>query len=323
MLRILLAESLRKPAFNPSEFELVRENVLALFEARQSDVMQLTENAFERHFNRGYDEAHVFFTPTFDEQIARWEAVTAEQARDFWVSFSGAEGGTVAIVGDFDPDVIVPVLDEALGGWNAKEPFARIHRTYADVPAVGIDIEIPDKANAGMVAALRIRMRDDHANFPALVLATDLLSSRLYNRIREREGLSYGVQSRFRADPFDEIATFVCDAVFAPENADRVVSAFRGELDRTLTWGFTAEEVEAAKHAYLAGALRQRLSDEELASILDFNLYLDRTMEFVAQREAAIEALTPDDLLGALRRHIDPKKMSIFRAGDLANNPAR
>ena len=74
---------------------------------------------------------------------------------------------------------------------------------------------------------------------------------------------------------------------------------------------------------YLDGAQRQRSSDDAIASILNYNLYLDRTMEFVAQQEAAIEALTPDDLLAAMRRHIDPEKISIFRAGDFANKLAR
>ena len=319
----LLAETLREPAFDPAEFELVRENVLAHFEARRADVMERAENAFQRHFNRGYDEAHVFYTPTFDEAIALWNAVTVEQARDFWASFSGAKGGTVAVVGDFDPEVIVPVLEEAFGGWNAREPYARIHRTFADVPAVAVDIEMPDKANAGMVAALMIRMRGDHADYPALGVATNLLSARLYSRVREREGLSYSVAAQFSADPFDEIATFGGSATFAPENADRVVSAFREELARALERGFTAEEVEAAKRATLDSGERERSSDEALASILDSALNLDRTMEFVAQQEAAIEALTPDDLLVAMRRHIDPKKISIFRAGDFANNPAR
>ena len=319
----LVAESLREPAFDPAEFELLRENVLAGIEARRSDVMERVENAVNRHVNSGYDEGHVFYTPTFDEEIARWKAVTVEQARDFWASFYGAEGGTVAIVGDFDPDVIVPVLEEALGGWSAREPYARVHRDYADVPAVAVDIEMPDKANAGMVASLRIRMRDDNADYPALVLVNHILGSRLFGRIREREGLSYAVGSQFGADPIDEIAAFFGHAIFAPENADRVVSAFREELDKALTWGFTAEEVEAARRGYQDGAQRQRSSDEAVASILNYNLSLDRTMEFVAQQEAAIEALTPDDLLKAMRRHIDPEKMSIFRAGDFANNPAR
>ena len=319
----LVAEMLREPAFDPAEFALVREAFLANAEARRSDVMARIENAADRHVNSGYDEGHVFYTPTFDELIARGKAVTVEQARDFWASFYGAEGGTVSIVGDFDPDEIVPVLEKALGGWSAREAYARVDRPYSDVPAVAVDIEIPDKANAGMVASLTIRMRDDYADYPALVLVNYIVDSRLFDRIREQEGLSYAVDSKFGAKSIDENALFFAYAIFAPENADRVVSAFREEVDRALTWGFTAEEVETAKHSYLDGAQRQRSSDEAVASILNDNLFLDRTMGFVADHEAAIEALTPDDLLAAMRRHIDPEKMSIFRAGDFANNPAR
>jgi len=319
----LVAEMLREPAFAQAEFELVRETFLADVEARRSDLIALIENAADRHVNSGYDEGHVFYTPSFDELIARGKAVTVEEARDFWASFYGAEEGTFSIVGDFASDEIVPVLEEALGGWSAKEAYARIERPYSDVPAVAVDIEMPDKANAGMVASLTIRMRDDHEDYPALVLVNYIVGSRLFDRIRQQEGLSYAVGSKFSAKSIDENALFYGYAIFAPENADRVVSAFREEVDRALTWGFTAEEVEAAKHGYLDGAQGQRSSDEAVASILNANLFLDRTMEFVAQQEAAIEALTSDDLLAAMRWHIDPEKMSIFRAGDFAKHPAR
>ena len=319
----LVAEMLRETAFDPAEFERVREGVLAHFEAGHSDVGARLENAANHHIDRGYDEQHVLYTPTFDEMIARANAVTLEQARDFWASFYGAEGGTVSIVGDFDPDEIVPVLEEVLGDWNANQPYVRVDRPYSDVPAVAVDIEMPDKANAGMAAFLTIRMRDDDANYPALVLVNHIVSSRLYDRIRQQEGLSYAVGSNFSAKSIDEFALFFGYAIFAPENADRVVSAFREEVDRALERGFTAEEVETARRGYLDGAQRQRSSDEAVASILNEYLSLDRTMEFVAQQEGAIDTLTPNDLLVAMRRHIDPKKMSIFRAGDFANNPAR
>ena len=312
----LLVESLRQPAFDPAEFELLRENVLATIETRRSDVMERAEIAFARHFNSAYDEAHVFYTPTFDELIARGTAVTVEEARDFWASFYGAEGATVAIVGDFDPDVIVPVLVETLGTWRAQIPYTRIHRPYADVPAVAVDLEMPDKANAAMVAYLKIRMRDDHADYPALQLATRILNSRLGDRIRQQEGMSYAVGSQFDADPIDELATFFGYAIFAPENADRVVSAFREEIDRALTWGFATEEVDAVRQAYLHGTRSEWSSDEALASMLNFNLSNDRTMAFAAQLETAIENLSADDLLGAMRRHIHPENMSVFRAGD-------
>ena len=319
----LVAEMLRETAFDPAEFERVREGVLANFEAGRFDVKARLENAVDRHINRGYDEKHVLYAPTFDEMIARAKAVTLKQARDFWAAFYGAEGGAVSIVGDFDPDEIVPVLKEVLGGWSASQPYARVDRPYSDVPAVAVDIEMPDKANAGMAAFLTIRMRDDDADYPALVLVNQIVSSRLYDRIRQQEGLSYAAGSDFSAKSIDEFALFFSYAIFAPENADRVVSAFKEEVDKALTWGFTAEEVETAKHGYLDGAQRQRSNDAAVASILNEYLFLDRTMEFVARQETAIEALTPDDLLAAMRRHIDPEKMSIFRAGDFANRLAQ
>ena len=120
------------------------------------------------------------------------------------------------------------------------------------------------------------------------------------------------------AHPIDELATFFGYAIFAPENADRVVSAFREEIDRALTWGFAAEEVDAVRQAYLHGTRSEWSSHEALASMLNFNLSNDRTMAFAARLETAIENLSADDLLGAMRRHIHPENMSVFRAGDFA-----
>ena len=318
----LVAEILRKPVFAPAEFELLREENLAAIESQRSDLDALLENALNRHVFGSYDRDHVLHVPTFDELIARYNEVTVEQARDFWASFYGAEGGTVAIVGDFEPEAILPILEEGFGDWSAPEAYAPIARPYSDVPAVTVDIEMPDKANASMVAFSRIRMRDDHADYPALVLANHVLGIRLNTRIRQQEGLTYDVGSEFTADSILEEAAFVGHAIFAPENADRVVSAFREEIDRMLARGFTADEVETARRGLLDRAHRQWSNDHVVAWTLNANLFLDRTMGFFAQLEAALGALTADDLLRAVRRHIDPKRMSIFRAGDLANRMA-
>ena len=319
----LVAEALREPAFDPAEFELAREGFLVNAEERRSDIQARINNAMNRRLNSDYDNDHVFYHPTFAELTGRNKAVTVDQARAFWASFYGAEGGAVSIVGDFDPDEVVPVLEEVLDGWSATEVYTRVEQRYADVPAVTVDIEIPDKANAMMAAYLNVRMRDDHADYPALLLVNHLLDSRFRYRIREEEGLSYNAGSKFSAHPDHENAGFIAHAIFAPENAGRVVSAFREEIDRALTWGFPTEVLEEAKRSYLNYAQRHRSDDRQVAFLLEFTLLHDRTMEFLAQREAAIEALTADDLLAAMRRHIDPKRMSIFRAGDFANNPAR
>ncbi|MYD97601.1 MAG: insulinase family protein [Gammaproteobacteria bacterium] len=324
----LAAEILREPAFDPDEFELLREENLAGIEAQRSEPQSRTSNALNRHVNSGYGKDHVFYTPTFDELIERYEAATVDQAREFWSSFYGAEGGTIAVVGDFDPDEIVPVLEEAFGDWEAKEAYARVDRPFAEVPAESLDIETPDKTNAVLYVFQRIQMRDDHPDYPAMVIGNYMLgggflNSRLATRIRQEEGLSYGVGSQFGASSIDEIGTFQGYAIFAPENGDKVVAAYKEEIAKVLEEGFTADEVDAAKRGWLDAAQRRRSSDSTIASILTGNLFLDRDMAFIAAREAAIAALSPEDINAAMRRHVDLDKTSFFRGGDFANKLAK
>lgn len=326
----LVGEILREPAFDPGEFELLRQELLAGIEASKSDPQALASEAKNRHVTSQYGKEHVRYVPTFEEQIARIKAVTLEEARDFQASFYGGAGGTIAIVGDFDPGTIVPVLEEVFGGWTAKEPFRRVEAPYQDIETVALDIETPDKTGAIMVASQVLRMRDDHADFPAMLVANHILGagsmqSRLGRRIRGKEGLSYGVRSQLTVTPPDEIGEWVAHAIFAPENANKVRAAFNEEMALALEAGFTAEEVTTAKRGYLDGVRNDRADDGTVASMLAGNLFLDRTMAFTARQEAAIEALTPADIHAALIRHIDLRRISVFRGGDFANKlaPAR
>ena len=320
----LFGEILREPAFDADEFELLREERLAGLEAQRSEPQALVVNARERHRNARYGKDHVFYVPTLDEQIERETAVTVEEARAFHAAFHGAEGGTVAIVGDFDPDEILPVLEEVLGGWDAPEQYARVGRVFVAAAPATVDIETPDKANAITFATQSFPMRDDHADFPALALGNFMLgggflNSRLATRIRQKDGLSYGVGSGLSAHPIDDTAQFTFYAIFAPENANKVVAAFKEEMARALEAGFTAEEVAAAKRGFLDSAQNSRANDSQVAAQLSSNLFFDRTMAFVAAREEAIAKLTPEEIHAALNRHIDLAKVSVFRAGDFAN----
>ena len=319
----LMAEVLREPAFDAGEFALIVEERLAGIEAQRSEPQPLAQLALARHLG-DYPEDHPFYVPTFDERISRLESATLEQAHDFWESFYGTQNGALAIVGDFDPNEIVPLLHELFGDWTSNEEYVRMPNPYREVETVSEVIETPDKSNALMLAATVMPLRDDHPDYPALVLGNYMLgggflSSRLAVRIRQNEGLSYGVGSGLGASALDERATFNGYAIFAPENSDRVLTAFREEVDKVLESGFTSEEVEAAKSGMLDAAQNGRSGDGGVAGTLVSNLIVGRTMEFVEAHEAAIAALSPEDVLGAMQRHIDPARISVFRAGDFAS----
>ena len=319
----LAAEVLREPAFDAKEFDLLREERLAGIESQRSEPMALVPTAMGRHFSP-WPADHPHYSPTFDEQIERLEAATVEEAREFWASFYGAEGGTIAVVGDFDPDEVAVVLEELFGDWQAREPYERVANPHRDVETVTVDIETPDKTNAMMMAVSSFSMRNDDPDYPALVMANYMLgggflSSRLATRIRQEEGLSYGVGSQVGVPPIDDSALFLTFAIFAPENADKVVDAFRDEMKKALEDGFTEEEFEPARRGYLDSQQNGRSQDRSLAGLLNNNLFLGRTMEFTADQERVIGEMTLDEVNAALRKHISLDDISIFRGGDLAN----
>ena len=318
----LVAEVLREPAFDADEFELLRQERLAAMEAQMSEPIALAQQALNRHF-LDYPADHPRYSPTFEEQIERIEAVTVDEARDFWEEFYGAQAGTLAVVGDFDPAPIRTLLEELFGGWTGSAEYARVTAEYREVEPITLDIETPDKSNAAMFARLAVRMRDDHPDYPALVLGNYMLgggmNSRLFSRVRGEEGLSYAVGSAYAAPPIDDAAQFFAFAIFAPENGDKVVASVTDVLDGVLADGFTDEELEIARRGYLDQQQSARANDGQIAGMLANSLFLDRPLFFTAEQEAAIEAVTAAEIVAALRRHIDPAKLTIIRGGDFAN----
>jgi zinc protease len=141
-------------------------------------------------------------------------------------------------------------------------------------------------------------------------------------RIRQKEGLSYGVGSQLSARALDVSGSFNVFAIHAPQNTAKLEKALREEIARALEGGFTEQEVTEAKSGWLQSRQVQRANDQGLAGTLAGELYLGRTLQWDADFEKKVGELKPDQIRDALRRHVDPKKLTVVRAGDFAKAPA-
>jgi zinc protease len=201
-------------------------------------------------------------------------------------------------------------------------PVKRIERVGpADVTGGKEDILTPDKANAVYLAGLAFRLKETDADFPALRLGNFIfgggtLSSRLGNRIRQKEGLSYGVTSALNASTRDPSATFIINATTNPANIERVDKCVAEELRDFLANGPSKEELEDAKKAFLEAQKVGRTGDAALAGQVVTNLQLGRKFAHTSDMEKKIAALTPEDVKAAFVKFVDPKKLVIIRAGD-------
>ena len=141
------------------------------------------------------------------------------------------------------------------------------------------------------------------------------LNSRLSQRIRQQEGLSYSVGCWFDASRWDKDGSFGGWAAYAPANDAAVVRAFEEEIQRVVDEGFTPEEVKAAKAGWLQQRALSRGVDRELVGTLLTREDEERTLEWDAELEAKVAALTPQAIHAAFQRYIDPERISYVRAG--------
>jgi zinc protease len=105
-------------------------------------------------------------------------------------------------------------------------------------------------------------------------------------------------------------------AIVAPQNMAKLEAAFREELARALKDGFTAEEVALAKSGTIQQRLQTRAQDSALAGGWAYNLHLGRTFAFSKAFEDRLSALTVADVNAALRKHLDPARLTVVKAGD-------
>jgi zinc protease len=319
----LAVHAMREPSFPESEFEQLRKQSLTQIESQKSDPQAVATLALQRQFN-AFPRGDIRYVPTFEEAEEDLKAVKMADIKAFHKQFYAAERGDIAIVGDFDEADVTKALTEAIGDWKGGVPYVRIANPHRDVAPVTRALETPDKENAFFSARINVDVQDTDPDYPALYVMNYIMGgsagfdSRLMARIRVKDGLSYGAGSRLAVSSTDRGGSWSAFAIAAPQNVEKVEAAFKDEVAKALKDGFTATEIAAAKSGALQQRLQQRAQDGSLAGGLANASYLGRTYQWSEELEKKISALTAEQVVAAMRKHIDPAKITIVKAGDFA-----
>ena len=316
----LVRQALREPRLDPAEFEVVQREAIAGMESQQSEPMSLAMRALQRTLSP-HPANDVRYLPTIAEEIQRYRDANVEQVRALHKMLGGVHG-EIAIVGDFDADEVAEELGKAFDQWKPDAKYARVPDPADEsVPGGEETILTPDKANSFYISGMALAMKDSDPDYPALVIGNFILgggslSSRLGNRVRQQEGLSYTVASHLNAHPIDESTNFMVFAIANPENRDKLMAVIKEELVRLADEGVTEEELIRAKQGYLESQKLGRTQDARLASLLASNLFVGRDMEYQKKLEQRIADLTVDEVNRVWRKYIDLDRLVIVTAGD-------
>lgn len=317
----LAVEVLRQPSFEEREFETLKQAILSSYEANLREPQAVAGVMLSKHL-RPYPEGDVRGVKTFAESITAIKAAKLEDVKQFHQQFfGGTSGGVITLVGDFDPAAVETQLRGLLGDWKSPKGFTRVPNVYQKVAAVNQTINTPDKANAMFMAGMNIALTDEDPGYPAILLANYLFGqnadSRLFNRLRQKEGWSYGAGSSLMAGTKENGGAMQVFAILAPENLTKLENGVKEEFQKILTDGFPAEEVAKGKRAWLQAQQVQRTQDQALLGLLSGLEFYGRRMDWSAQMEAKVAALTAEEVNAAVKKYVDFSALSIFKAGDL------
>ena len=332
----LLGGVLRRPTFDADALEEMRRQGLAGIEQQRKEPEAVAANALARHGNP-YPKGDPRYAETFDEMEADLKALQVADVKRAHARFFSARVGQFAAVGDLDAAAVTAALQQAFGDWQpaavavaiaaaqaADAPAAPIYRRLpqplVQAPPVRLVLLTPDKQNATLLAQLPLPLNDQHPDYAAFTLANYIFGgggdSRLWNRIREQQGLSYDVRSSVDWSTVDLNSGWSSSAIFAPQNQPKVEAAWREELLRSVTDGFTAAELESARQGVLNFRRLSRAQDANVAAQLVRQLNLNRNFTASQQVDDAIASLTLQQVNAAWRAHLKPDQLAVAWAGD-------
>ena len=148
------------------------------------------------------------------------------------------------------------------------------------------------------------------------------LNSRIAGRLRQKDGVSYGAGGNVGVDSNkdDKISSMYIYAIYAPENAAKVQQGFKEEIARYISEGITEEELNNAVNGWVQEQNVSRAKDNELASVINSNLYLDRDMMFQKNIESQVQKLTVEEVNRVIKKYFkNYENWTVVNGGDFDN----
>ncbi|MBO9618193.1 MAG: insulinase family protein [Niabella sp.] len=317
----LLADILLHPSFDKNEFDKMVLDIKGEYESNQSDPQYLATNAVSKK-TLLYPEGHPFYPNSISEALADLQKVTPDDLRNFYQGFYGSNHGFAAFAGAIDQPAVVGFLEKNFAAFNSKQAYKEIADQYFDVKGSLEAINVPDKKNAVCAGTLNLPVKESDADFPALEMANELLgggaflSSRIPQRLRETDGMSYGAGSYISGNYKYAVSTWNVYAIFNPMYKNKLDSALHEEINKALSAGFREEELKKSRESWLQQRKTNLGFDNYLSYLLSSYMQDEKDLTYFTDYENKVKKLTLKDVNAALKKYIDPVKTTLIYAGD-------
>ena len=314
-----LAEMLREPSFPADELEKLKQQTIAAIREQQSET---TWRAYERLTQTLFDEANPFYTHAGERLIESVASITADDVRGFYERRYGGRSLILSVAGDVRADEARSLFREAFRDFGGPESVeVEVADPAAAEGARREVVVVRDKANVDVLIGSAAPLRRDSSDYYAAVIANralgeSTLSSRLGLQVRDVEGLTYGIASRFRSPGLAAGPWYIAVSV-NPQNVDRAITSAMGVLREYVEAGIRPEELADEKSS-VVGSFKVSLSTNAgLASALWNSEFYRLGLDYVERFPEIVRAVTLGEVNEAIRKYFRPDHLTVVVAGDL------
>jgi zinc protease len=312
-----LNDLLRRPAFTQDVFERNQRAMVANLQPIKTNPNTLASNLLERNHRAHYASGDPREIRQLEDTERQMREASAAQLKAYWQRFSSAQNGEFVLTGPLELTPVLAQLQSLWGDWSSNEPYTRWSSEHAaPVGEAFSRVQVAEKANASYNARIAFPLDQRHPDFAPLLAGIEMMSRLgLFQRIREQEGISYGVGSSLDAPWEGNAAAINIGASFAPQNLARLRIAVREVLAQTREKGYNNTEVSSAKSAILARRKDRLTQPANAIDIIAFNLREDRALDANKEFDERYEKLDAAAVNAALRKYVDVSLLREVAAG--------
>lgn len=308
----ILADIVRRPSFPAAEIERKRQQTLGAIIAQQDDPAAVAEKAFQNVIFQN----HPYHRPVEGTEATVPKIQRADITK-FYDTYYRPNNAILAVVGDVTEAELMALVDAEFGGWEAR-----------DVPPVTAPspnlperrrMEVIDRSltQASLVMG-HVGIQRNNPDYYAVVVMNYILggggfSSRLLKKIRDEQGLVYGIASHFDARVHP--GSFEVSLQTKTATADEALAGVLAELERIRREKVTAQELTEAKE-FLVGSFPLRMeTNARMAALLSQIEFYGLGRSYFDDYPDKIRAVTADDVLRAAQRYLHPDKLTLVAVG--------
>ena len=318
----LIAADLRTASLQPQEFNKAKQQFIGALEASAQNTEARAHEAFSRAV---FPPGHPNRPHSVGEYETAAKAATIDELKAFYAKYYGPAHLNLVIVGDVTASEADAEVAKDFAGWSGGQDFIRPAAPAALTAAHEVSVPLTDKPSVSVMIGQPTGLRYKDPDALALRVGTAILgrgfTGRLMGVVRDKEGLTYNIDAAVAEDSIVD-GSWDISASFAPVLLAKGLASTRRELDKWWKDGITDQELAARKQGLVGGYLVGLSTTGGLASTLLINVQRGYDVNWLEGYPKAINALTRDQIDGAIKNHLNPSVMVLVEAGSMTPTAA-